>query len=53
LWVREEFPTEEIARGVAASLGLRVNEGWSDPRMSRRMQMRDHWATPDGQRRAR
>ena len=33
-------------------LGIRLHHGWDDPRMARRMQARDHWNTPEGQRRA-
>jgi hypothetical protein len=53
LWIREEFGSEEEARGAAAALGVRLEEGWGDPRLVRRMRLRDHWSTPDGQRRAR
>jgi hypothetical protein len=53
LWTREEFASQEEAREAAGSLGIRFAEGWDDPRMSRRFQVRDHWSTPDGQRRAR
>jgi hypothetical protein len=31
---------------------VRSQRGWDDPRMARRMNARDHWSTPDGQRRA-
>jgi hypothetical protein len=34
-------------------LGIRMHRGWDDPRMTRRMNARDHWNSPDGQRRAR
>jgi hypothetical protein len=52
LWVREEFPTAEAAEAVCERLGVRAHRGWDDPRIVRRMGARDHWATPDGQRRA-
>ena len=52
-WVRDVFPTEADAEAAAAELGVRVNRGWDDPRIARRMNGRDHWNTPDGQRRAR
>lgn len=51
-WVREEFPSVETAEAVASGLGVRSQRGWDDPRMARRMNARDHWNTPDGQRRA-
>ena len=51
-WVREVFPSAEDAEGAALDLGVRVHRDWDDPRMARRMNARDHWNTPDGQRRA-
>jgi hypothetical protein len=51
-WVRGEFPSREVAHEVAERLGIRSHDGWDDPRMGRRMHRRDHWSTPDGQRRA-
>jgi hypothetical protein len=51
-WVRDVFPAPEVARAVAERLGIRVHEGWDDARIARRMHNRDHWSTPDGQRRA-
>ena len=52
LWVREELRSEEAAEAVCARLGIRAHHGWDEPRIARRMGARDHWATPDGQRRA-
>jgi len=52
LWVRDEFASKEEALGACRSLGIRAHDGWDEPRLSRRMQARDHWNTPDGQRRA-
>jgi hypothetical protein len=52
LWVRDEFPTAETAEAVCDALGIRSHRGWADPRLSRRMASRDHWGTPEGQRRA-
>ncbi len=51
LWDRDELPTEEAARAVAQALGIVVHDGWEDPRLARRLNGRDHWSTPDGQRR--
>ncbi len=51
-WVREVFATPEAAEEACRALGLRVHRGWDDPRMARRMNARDHWNTPGGQRRA-
>lgn len=53
LWAREEFASESDARAAASALRIRLQEGWDDSRLARRMQARDHWSTPDGQRRAR
>ena len=52
LWVRDEFETEDDAEAAGRELGIRIHRGWDDPRMTRRMAARDHWRTPDGQRRA-
>ena len=52
LWTREEYPSEDDARDACRRLGIRSHEGWDDPRMARRMNLRDHWGTADGQRRA-
>jgi hypothetical protein len=53
LWVREEFPTREDAQRACDASGVRSHDGWGEPRIARRMSARDHWSTPDGQRRAR
>jgi hypothetical protein len=52
LWVRDEFETDEAAEAAAAELGIRLHRGWGDPRIVRRMNARDHWGGPGGQRRA-
>jgi len=52
LWVRDEFASEEDAEAACSELGIRVHRGWDDPRMVRRMNARDHWNRPGGQRRA-
>ncbi len=51
-WVRDELGGEEEAEAVCAELGLRMHRGWGDPRIVRRMNARDHWNRPGGQRRA-
>lgn len=51
-WVRDEFSSEEHAEAVCRDLGIRMHRGWDDPRMARRMNKRDHWNEPGGQRRA-
>jgi hypothetical protein len=52
LWIREEVHSEEQAAAVCRDLRVRLNRGWDEPRLARRMAKRDHWNTPDGQRRA-
>jgi hypothetical protein len=52
LWIREEVHSQEEAEAVCRDLAIRLNRGWADPRLARRMAGRDHWRTPDGQRRA-
>lgn len=51
-WTREVFASEDEAVSACAELGIRVNRGWEDPRLARRMNARDHWSHPEGQRRA-
>jgi hypothetical protein len=53
LWVRDEVASEDDAEAMCRELGIRLHRGWDDPRLTRRMGVRDHWSTPDGQRRAR
>ena len=52
LWVREEFTTQGEAREACVRLGVRAHDGWDEPRLSQRMNARDHWNSGDGQRRA-
>jgi hypothetical protein len=51
-WVRDEFESEEAAEATCSELGIRIHRGWADPRITRRMNARDHWNDPGGQRRA-
>lgn len=50
-WTRWVFPSEEEAVAVAQDLAIPLHRGW-DPRMTRRMNRRDHWNVPGGRRRA-
>jgi hypothetical protein len=50
-WTRWVFPSEEEAAAVAEGLGVPLHRGWDD-RMTRRMNKRDHWNEPGGQKRA-
>ena len=52
LWDRDEFSSEEGAREAGRALGIVAHDGWDDARIARRVGTRDHWNTPDGQRRA-
>jgi hypothetical protein len=50
-WTRWVFTSEEVAVSVADGLDLPLHRGWDD-RMVKRMNKRDHWNQPGGQRRA-
>jgi hypothetical protein len=50
-WTRWVFTSEETAVAVAEDLDLPLHRDW-DERMTRRMNRRDHWNEPGGQRRA-
>jgi hypothetical protein len=52
LWIREEVHSRDRAEEVCRDLRIQLNDGWDDPRLARRMAGRDHWRSPDGQRRA-
>jgi hypothetical protein len=51
-WVRAVFPSKEVAEAVCQDLEIPYHDGWSDPRLVQRMNRRDHWGDPGGQRRA-
>ena len=52
-WTRSVFPSREVAEAVASDLEIPLHMGWEeDERMARRMNKRDHWNEPGGQRRA-
>lgn len=51
-WVRDEFESEDAAEAACRELGIRLHRGWGDPRIVRRMNLRDHWNEPGGRRRA-
>jgi hypothetical protein len=51
-WTRAVFPSAETAREACGELGIRIHDGWDDKRMAQRMNRRDHWGEPGGQRRA-
>ncbi len=51
-WMRAVFPSQELAEAACRDLDIRFHHGWDDPRMVQRMNRRDHWGEPGGQRRA-
>jgi hypothetical protein len=51
-WDRGVFESEEQAKAVAEKLGVPVHDGWDDDRMAKRMNKRDNWNQPGGQKRA-
>jgi hypothetical protein len=51
-WTRAVFPSREVAEEACRELQIPIHLDWSDPRMARRMNRRDHWGEPGGQRRA-
>ena len=51
-WTRWVFVSREQAEAACRELGVPLHHGWEDPRMARRMNRRDHWGEPGGQRRA-
>jgi hypothetical protein len=51
-WTRWVFESEDAAAAAAEALDIPLHRGW-DARMTKRMNKRDHWNDPGGQRRAR
>ena len=51
-WTRWVFPSDAVARSACTTLGIPVHDGWEEPRMARRMNGLDAWATPGAKRRA-
>lgn len=50
-WTRWVFTSEDEAAKVAGMLETPLHRGWND-RMVKRMNKRDHWNEPGGQKRA-
>ena len=50
-WSRGVFASDVYAEEACADLGIPMVRGW-DARLTRRMNARDHWNSPGGQRRA-
>jgi hypothetical protein len=51
-WTRAVFPSREVAEAACVDLEVRIHDGWDEPRMAQRMNRRDHWGVPGGQKRA-
>ena len=51
-WDRGVFESKEQAEAVAKALDVPAHDGWDDDRLARRMNKRDHWNQPRGQKRA-
>jgi len=51
-WTRAVYLSKEQCRDVAGQLGVTVHDGWDDESIAKRMNRRDHWNDPGGQRRA-
>jgi len=50
-WTRSVFDSAEEAKRAAADLAVPVSDGWTED-LARRMNRRDHWNAPGGQKRA-
>ncbi len=50
-WTRWVFPSQEAAEAVAEQVEVPLHQGWDD-RMTKRLNKRDHWNGPGGQKRA-
>ena len=51
-WTREVFTSNEECAAAAEAVGATVHEGWDEEAIAKRMNRRDHWNEPGGQRRA-
>jgi hypothetical protein len=51
-WTRMVAESSDQARAAAEELGLEPHDGWDDDSIARRMNRRDHWNDPGGQKRA-
>ena len=49
-WRRGVVASTGEAQTMARDLGVRLHDGWDDPRLARRMNARDRWAAPEGRR---
>ena len=51
-WTRGVFQSKEQCEQAARQLDVPFHDGWDDDRMAKRMNKRDHWNEPGGQKRA-
>jgi len=51
-WTRWVTTSKESAEAAAKELGAQVHDGWDADELAKRMNRRDDWNTPGGQRRA-
>jgi len=51
-WTRMVTTSKEAAEAAAKELGTELHDGWDADELAKRMNRRDHWNTPGGQRRA-
>jgi hypothetical protein len=51
-WTRLVTTSKEGAVAAAEELGATVHDGWDADELAKRMNRRDHWNAPGGQRRA-
>jgi hypothetical protein len=51
-WTRVVVESKEQAEAAAGELGLEPHDGWDDETIAKRMNRRDHWNEPGGQKRA-
>jgi hypothetical protein len=51
-WTRLVTTSKESAEAAAKELGAELHDGWDSDELAKRMNRRDHWNVPGGQRRA-
>jgi hypothetical protein len=51
-WTRMVTTSKEAAESAAKDLGVEPHVGWDTDDLAKRMNRRDHWNQPGGQRRA-
>lgn len=51
-WQRAVLSSKEACEAIAKELGVQPHDGWDDESIAKRMNRRDHWNEPGGQKRA-